>query len=176
LKLQTDDRSVIDLTRAQREALARSGPRSVPLPGGLTGWCVRRSDDCLCAAVATATQTPIDQVPDPHIDERLAAGDRPGELCSKMWADLSAWARDRGTPLRSWPDPSACRGLWIGLAPHPFPAAMPPFSEHCLVMLDDTILWDPNAAGGLPGLRAKVFSRMHITAGISFPAQQGRMG
>jgi hypothetical protein len=172
VKLEVTPGSVVDLTRQQQrfaaDAKRRDGCASVPLPNGLRGWTVQRSDQCLQAAVATATQTPLDQVPDAHIDERLAAGADDDELAGQVFGDLERWAHGRGLEMLfeelAVPQP----GLWIGLVKlRNF--GMTLFADHCLVLAGDTIAWDPCA--GIPvgrGLRVKIYSRLDITASVVF--------
>ena len=47
------------------------------------------------------------------------------------------------------------------------------FRDHCLVMRDDRVLFDPAAAHEVPrGMRLRLYERMDVTAGIRFGQYQ----
>jgi len=57
-----------------------SGARVVRLGEGELGYCMNpaRLDDCLRPCIATVLQVPVEQVPDPRLDDRHAArGEEP---------------------------------------------------------------------------------------------------
>jgi hypothetical protein len=117
-------------------------PRTCELPDGTTGYFVRlpRLDDCFSAAVATVLQVPIDDVPDPRIDERLRAGDEPHEIDGQAWNALDDWLAARRLRIVLHRIVPACRRRWIGVVPFPGD-----FQHHCLVMAGDQLLFDPQA-------------------------------
>jgi hypothetical protein len=55
---------------------------TVTLSDGKTGYLERpgRADDCLAACLATCLHVPIREVPDPRLDERVAAGESVQEI------------------------------------------------------------------------------------------------
>ena len=104
------------------------------------------------AAIATLLNTPIDDVPDPNLDARIAAGAAPAKL------DREAHGRTpgRGSP-RAWLAPEAARsppvdrGAWIGVSP-----GEGPFGDHCTVMCLDRIVLDPASNWPTPpGMRGR---------------------
>jgi hypothetical protein len=87
---------------------ARLGYFRSPLPDGTYGYLQRRGDDCLRAALATAIQTPITEVPDLRADELAAAGMDPEEIQRIAVQNHRAVARtqrldDHGTRRHSAP-------------------------------------------------------------------------
>lgn len=178
MKLQTNSESTIELSSQQQRFAKLTHKRdgqAVPLPNGDTGWCVRRSDDCLAAAVASLLQVPIDQVPDPNLDASIAAGANADELATQMWSDLSRWAQDRGLQMTYHEQVPVDADRWIGIIPM-FGFGLAAFADHCVVcMRDGTILFDPTCNVTVrPGLRLKTYQRLDIKAGISFQPATAR--
>ena len=115
------------------------------LEDGTIGYRVRvpRTDDCFAAALATVLQVPIGEVPDPRIDERLAAGESPEEITSSAWDGLYEWLDRRGLRMIVHEKVPANRRRWIGIVPW-----RGDFNDHCLVMRMDRLLFDPAYLGG----------------------------
>jgi hypothetical protein len=75
--------------------------QTVPLPGGEVGYTMEpgRPDGCLAPCIATILQTPVEEVPDPRVDERRASAPAavPDDLIVELaWTILDAWLADRG--------------------------------------------------------------------------------
>jgi hypothetical protein len=60
------------------------------------------TDTCFQASIATATQIPIEQVPDLDLDARLARGEDPNQISRSSWERIDAWARKRGLVPIFW--------------------------------------------------------------------------
>jgi len=120
----------------------RRGP-GVRLADGTSGYYARRGrgDDCFAAALATCLQVPIGQVPDPRIDERLAAGESADEIEASAWQALGEWLEARGFRMVEHAEPASDRERWIGVVP--FPGN---FNAHCLVMARGKVLSSRAAA------------------------------
>jgi hypothetical protein len=137
------------------------------LADGTRGYFVRlpRTDDCLAAALATCLQVPIDQVPDPRIDERLAAGETPEEIILSAEAELARWLDRLGLRMiihRKIP-PRARR--WIGVVP-----IDGDFNSHCLVMSGAGVLFDPTRFDGSEQRGMRVFRAEDVGYGLGFQA------
>lgn len=115
-------------------------PATMRLADGTLGYYVRwpRKDDCFAAAIATCLQVPIEEVPDPRLDERVAAGEPVVEIDDSVWDDLYAWLDIRGLRMILHHKVPAARRRWIGVIP--IPGA---FMSHCLVMTRREVLFDP---------------------------------
>jgi hypothetical protein len=128
-----------------RDELARAvlGGK-IRLGDGSTGYYIRlpRTDDCWAAAIATCLQVPIEEVPDPRLDEKVNAGEDPEEVNRSAWEDMHSWLEERGLRMvihrKSFP-----RGRWVGVtrAMSTKPAGW--FASHCLVMVGNALLFDP---------------------------------
>ena len=145
-----------------RSPLVHLAPRTTRLSDTTTGYYVRpgRLDDCWQAALATCLQVPIGDVPDTRIDERLRAGEEPGEI-SRSWAEeLPGWLTARGLRIvehtRRLP---VERPRWIGVVPF---AGM--FNDHCLVMSRGEVLFNPTGDSGL----FRAFGPRDVKWGYSF--------
>lgn len=116
------------------------GRATVSLRDGTIGFFPHglRADQCWASCVATCLQVPLDLVPDPRIDERLHAGQRPEEINRSAWQDFVEWARLRGLSIVYWPEPPVRAARWIGQVR--FDGY---FNDHCLVMAGDQVLFDP---------------------------------
>lgn len=108
--------------RQKQPATASSGisptePRRFQLDGGEVGYGVDpfRLDDCLTAAIATAVQVDVAQVPDLRLSKRFAAGEDPAEISRSSWERLAHWAARRGLALVSHDELPADRERWIGV-------------------------------------------------------------
>lgn len=117
----------------------KAGYFRAALRDGSWGWLQRRTDDCLSAAVASLLQIPMHQVPDLHIDRRLAqTGDlERAEL--EVWGEMLAWAERRGLTIVFHSTPPVWAKRWIGIVPQDGA-----FSDHCLVMAGRDALFDPS--------------------------------
>ncbi len=146
--------------------LAVNARRTKRLKDGTVGWCVRapRMDDCFAAAIATCLQVPIDQCPDPRLDERLAAGDTADEVDRDAREELAAWLADRDLRLvKHHRVPLAQVRRWIGIVP--MPGA---FADHCLVLDRGRVIFDPTLE--VDARPVRLFGPHHVKFGYSFRA------
>jgi len=136
-------------------------PLTRRLADGTTGYLVRfpRTDDCFAAALATCLQVPIERVPDPCIDERLRAGDKPDDIDRDAKAELARWLTRRGLRMIVHTTVPANRCRWIGVV-----ALEGLFVSHSMVMSFDEVLFDPTLDFG----PVRLWSACHVTYGISF--------
>lgn len=100
-----------------------------------------RGDDCFPAAIATALQHPIEQVPDLRIDARIAAGEDPVTVSRSSWLRIDRWARELGFVLTIHDEVPVARDRWVGVCPDPAGSWM--LGDHCLVMSRERLLFDP---------------------------------
>jgi hypothetical protein len=123
--------------------------RSRRLPDGTVGYYARlpRTDDCWAAAVATCLQVPIEEVPDPHLDQQVRDGEDPEEIARLAWEDMDIWLSRRGLRMVRHRKLPAARRRWIGVAPAPGI-----FQDHCVVMSGPDYLFDPCDHPALAGL------------------------
>jgi len=137
------------------------------LADGSLGYFVRtgREDDCFAAAIATVLQVPIGQVPDPRIDERLAAGEAAAEIDRSAQRELARWLTRRGLRMAVHRSVPASRRRWIGVVPMPGD-----FMNHCLVMSRETVLFDPATAA--EGVR--IFGLEDVRQALSFQSTTKR--
>lgn len=112
---------------------------TVELADGTVGYTVRRVDDCLAAAIATTLQVPIEEVPDPHVRERIRGGEDPAEINDQSAQVLKSWLADHGLRMVVHRRVPAARRRWIGIVPHSWW-----FHSHCMVMRFGEILFDPS--------------------------------
>lgn len=149
---------------------------AAPGTGDEVGYCMAafRGDDCLQAAIATATQVPIEAVPDLDLARRLEAGGDPEEISADCWDRLDRWAAARGTVMAFHDDVPAPRDRWVGVVTwQPFGVTPEGFSDHCLVMSHDRLVFDPSCGVQAPrGMAAMHFSPDRITYGISFDREE----
>ena len=131
-------RLVMDVLRAG----AASG--TSPLGDGTTGWHMRRTDDCQSAALATLLQVPLSEVPDAHIDERLARGETVEHVDRTSWDQMLRWLEGRGLKLIRHGRPPTHLPRWLGIVPNPAP-----FQGHTLVMARSRVLFDPAVKPGI---------------------------
>ena len=180
--------------RAQR----RGPPRDIMrLKDGTLGYGVDpvRWDDCFRAAVATATQVHVDQVPDLRLEERFRAGADPHEISSSSWERIAHWADSRGLQLVFHETVPVDRERWIGVCQATLMQTEMlllagylgygdelkhvarevderPFSDHCLILSHDRVIFDPAASVAAPhGSRVKTWEADDVTYGISFDPQ-----
>ena len=115
-------------------------PRSTRLRDGSVGFYGRlpRTDDCQAAALATVLQVPIEEIPDPNVDERLLAGEDPAEIHRSAYAELEAWLERRRLRAVLHRKVPAARSRWLGVVP-----LGGWFENHCLVMVRGEVLHDP---------------------------------
>jgi hypothetical protein len=162
----------------------------VQLRDGLVGYCMQpdRPDDCLRPAVATATQIPVEQVPDPRLGQRSEAGDHTEDIARETWERLTAWLNGRGLDLKFHESVPVPLERWIGVVdvgtkPEDEEAAyyrrwgvVAPrgeFQTHCVVMSHDSILLDVAASMWIPSNMRWAMRQWHPTDvkwGISFPS------
>jgi hypothetical protein len=150
-------------TRAQRliiDTLQAGGPPppTSRLPDRSTGYAMRRTDDCLQAAVATCLEIPMSDVPDSHIDDMLARGASVAAVDRAAWEQLTAWLASRGLAPVEHDKPPTHLKRWIGIVP-----AAQAFQSHSLVMAGTKILFDPAVRPGV-----KTFYPWEVTRGLSF--------
>jgi hypothetical protein len=144
-----------------------------PRAGDEVGYCMDpyRYDDCFQAAVATATQTPIEQVPDLELDRRLREGADFTELNRMAWERIGEWADSRGLRLHIHGRVPAARRRWIGVVVVEGDRAR--FNDHCLVMDHDRLVLDPMCSvRPPPGTRLRIFHPNEISYGISFDPKE----
>jgi hypothetical protein len=142
--------------------------KPVRLPDGTLGYPVRapRSDDCMAAALATCLQVPIDEVPDPRLDERLEAGEPVDEINESASQELLNWLADRGLERVLHSTMPVAQKRWIGIVPMPGT-----FNNHCLVMAGNDLLFDPvdpRQSGEMNGRRLRAFGADDVRYGFSF--------
>lgn len=126
-----------------------------------------RGDDCFPAAVATALQVPIEQVPDLRIDARIAAGEDPVTVSRSSWLRIDRWARELGFVLTIHDEVPVARDRWVGVCPDPAGSWM--LGDHCLVMSRERLLFDPSVSVVQPPGRTLVrFGPEQVAYGISF--------
>lgn len=138
-------------------------------PGGEVGYAMDpwQTDNCLSAALATATQIPIEQVPELKLDKRHARGEDPDEVTRSTWARIADWAEKQGlNPLYHEHVPVDLP-RWIGVVPEFFDDN--PYGDHCLVMSYDRLVFDPaSSMVAPPGMKVKQFHPNQIVYGLSF--------
>jgi hypothetical protein len=150
--------------RAIEQVYGSAPKHVVPLADGSLGYRTRRDDDCFAAALATCLQIPIEQVPDPQIDRRLAVGESAAEIVDSMNEELRSWLADRGLAMVTHHKVPPPRRRWIGIVP-----IRGDFQDHCLVFDRDQLLFEP------AGWRAAVPLRLrHVAWGISFQSIRTR--
>jgi hypothetical protein len=143
---------------------------AAPGPGDEIGYGMRplRLDECLRAAVATATQIPIEQVPDLRLDDRLRRGDRSQDISRDGWSRIETWAGTKGLTLKLWPKTPAQRERWIGVCA----GAGEVFGDHCLVMCHNRVVFDPACSiAPPPGTALAAYSPESIVYGLSFESE-----
>lgn len=145
------------------------------------------TDDCLRAAIATATQVPIEEVPALTLDQRLDRGEGPDEISRTTWQTIDRWADDRG--LEGWfhEDVPVSRRRWIGVIATDHQVSVfidaagqvvpdeesATFNDHCLVMSHEDLVFDPSCSVKLPpGMRMMAYDPSEITYGISFDRKE----
>ena len=137
---QTSPASVDDDPAPPRPVvISVGGSIGVRLRNGDVGYLQTRTDDCLRASVASALQVAPRDVPDPHIDRRLQAGEEPEAISRSMWGELAEWAAERGLQAEISSVLPRSRHRWIGVVP----AKGLTFGDHTLLMERDRLLWDP---------------------------------
>ncbi|MEK6273356.1 MAG: hypothetical protein AABM42_12055 [Actinomycetota bacterium] len=165
----------------------------MPGPNDQVGYAMDpfREDDCFQAAIATATQVPIEQVPDLDIDRQLEEGVDPLTIDELGWQRIERWAGKRGLELRFWDELPVPRERWIGvsrldqgLLRQIFLASGDPptprlhgdeylFFDHCQVMADDQLVFDPVCSQSPPpGHTHKAYSISEMVYGISFERKE----
>jgi hypothetical protein len=136
----------------------------IVLADGRTAWRQEREDDCLRPCIATIMQVPIWAVPDPRIDERLAAGHDPDAIAREARAALDAFLA--GHDLRAvWHRDVPLEGDWIGVSP-----GAGRFADHTVLMRGEAIVFDPAEGFPVPdGYKVAPITR--ISAGITLEAR-----
>jgi hypothetical protein len=152
----------------------------VQLDGGEVGYCMdpARTDDCFQAAIATAVQVPIEQVPDLRLDRRVAAGDDPEEINRESWVRLEAWLLGRGLRIVVHETVPVERDRWAGVClgrPDAeaglrdgygeFVWRDNPFRDHCLVMTHGDVFFDP--AVSVPCPPGKTWRRWYCPTSVT---------
>jgi hypothetical protein len=161
-----------------------------PQPGDEIGYGMHpyRTDDCLQAAIATATQVPIEQVPSLDLHERRERGEDPEEISRDCWERIDRWATKRSLALTFWDQVPPARDRWIGVVlaeagDHAYAVeggrlvlsdTSGAFNDHCLVMSWDRLVFDPSCSIKLPpGLDTEIYDTSQIGYGISFDGKEG---
>ena len=138
--------------RGSRALGKKLGYYEMQLRDGTLGYSMRRADDCFQAAIASALQVPMPEVPDWRLDEHLAAGKDPEAIGRSAWLTMIRWADRRGLTIVIHTEPPISERRWIGIVP-----ATGTFDDHCLVMSRREILHDPmsflpnSSSGHQPG-------------------------
>jgi hypothetical protein len=164
---------------------------ATPGPGDEIGYAMHPylTDDCFRAAVATATQVPIEQVPDLKLDRRLSQGEDPDEISQTSWERIESWGAKRGLALRFWDEVPVPRRRWIGvvksLATGQLSSSIDEygnvslsegaggFHDHCLIMDHERLVFDPAVAvKPPPGFQGLNFRPEQISYGISFESKE----
>ena len=146
----------------------------VQLDDGSVGYTMdpTRRDDCFRAALATLLGVPVEQVPDPRLDERLEAGEDPEEINRETWARLDAWLAGRALRLVLHHDalPVDC-DRWIGVARAPDPDDI--FGDHCLVLSRDQVIFNPSISLEVPrGMQIERPTLANIAYGITCDSKE----
>lgn len=133
-----------------------------------------RTDDCLRAAIATATQIPIEQVPDLSLDQRLERGEDQDEISRTSWIRIEEWAASLGLRMKLWEEVPVPKERWIGISTFTGDSEddddeATVFGDHCLVMRRDDVLFNPNCTVvAPPGTKLLHPALDSITYGLSF--------
>lgn len=140
------------------------------------------TDDCLAAAIATATQIPIQQVPDLNLNQQLLGGVDREEISRAGWARIEEFASERGMQMVFHDRVPVARRRWIGvIVPPPdsytvgrsglVPAGA--FSDHCLVMCHDRLVFNPACKIRTPpGYEMPPYDPKQIRYGITFDQKE----
>jgi hypothetical protein len=120
-----------ELRRYVVQLAFRTGPSAI-------SWRWPRGDDCWAAAVATCLQVPIDEVPDPRIDARLAQGATPAEIDTSAQQEMKRWLKSRGLRMVFHREVPPDLPRWLGVVP-----LAGEFNSHSMVMSHDKVLFDP---------------------------------
>ena len=165
--------------------LTEDGPDfdGVPEAGDEIGYCMDpwRGDDCFQAAIATAAQIPIQEVPDLALKKQLREGGDPEEISRAAWTRIAEFAYERGLRLVFHKRVPVARLSWIGVIVVPggrsyvagpsglILAGDAGFRNHCLVMRHDQLVFDPACSvQSPPGYAVESYDPTQITYGISF--------
>jgi hypothetical protein len=152
---------------AAQAGMPRENNRSMTtLRDGTVGYFSRRPDDCFASALASCLQVDIADVPDAHIDERLAAGESPDEINRRMWGEITEWLERRNLTMITHPEPPTDCARWIGVVEVPGH-----FNSHCLVMVQGEHIFDPSTVARADGRQVRLFGAERVTRGLSFEAQ-----
>lgn len=143
---------------------------STTLEDGSRGYFARRPDDCWRATVATALRMQLHHVPDPHLDERLAAGEAPEDIDRSAQAEFARWLKGAGWRMVLHKRLPLTNERWIGVVPWPGW-----FRSHALVMTRDEVLHDASlwerewdAAEGLTARNVVRWTVRNVKWGYSF--------
>lgn len=155
---------VVRLTEAGVDSSTR------PRLGDEIGYCMDpwRYDDCLQAAVATATQVPIQNVPALELHKQFCQGADPDAISRDAWARFEQFASGRGMQMVFHDTVPAARRRWIAVAVRP-----KLFGDHCFVMSHDRLLFDPGISlRRPPGRELRRYRPTEIAYGISFDPKE----
>lgn len=142
------------------------------IEGNEIGYGMYRDDTCLQAAIATAAQIPIQELPDLMMDQRLAEGESVDEINRASWALMESWLGERGLCMRFHDRVPVSLRRWIGVVGYPtrapVGAGLTQFMDHCLVMSFNRIVFDPlGPTTPPPGYQARKWRAADVTYGIS---------
>lgn len=131
-------------------------------------------DDCFRAAIATATQIPIGKVPDLRLHCRLVEGEDPDKINAESWQRIARWLDGRGLRLTRHDSVPVDRERWVGVVTVPSGFSRGnPFTDHCLVMSYDRVIFDPAANAQAPeGMRPRAWESTDVTYGLSFDPKE----
>jgi hypothetical protein len=149
---------------------------AAPRPGDEIGYGMEplRTDDCLQTAIATATQIPIEEVPDLQLDRRLRRGEDVDVISRTSWERIARWASERGLTAMFWAEDElpVPRDRWIGVAVVGAVSTVK-FNDHCLVMCHGELVFDPSCSVKVPpGVQRQFCTLNQITYGISFDKEE----
>lgn len=136
---------------------------STTLEDGTIGYYMRRGDDCWPAALATVLQTPLGELPDLNLDQRVELGQNPADISISAWVEIEDWLATRNLRMQLHRRLPITRHRWIGIVP-----VSGDFQSHCLVMTRAQKLFDP--AERIWG-KAGCYEAEHVGYGLSFTRQ-----
>jgi hypothetical protein len=147
-----------------RSLRRRFAQATTQLRDGTTGYYERgaRTDDCWAAAVATCLQVPIGEVPDPQLDRRLQAGEKPDEIDRSARHEFARWLAARSLRMTVHRTLPVRRRRWIGIVTFPGD-----FTDHSLVMTGGEILFDP-VDRAQHSRQVRTFTPSDMSLGYSF--------
>jgi hypothetical protein len=181
--------------------LTEEGPHwgAEPRPDDEIGYGMHpfMADDCMRCAIATATQVPIEQVPNLKIYERVLAKESADEISRSTWDRIIAWAERLELSVMLWErrageepgvvpkDLPDLPHRWVGVVDSPessfviddgqvVSASESCLGGHCLVMGSrGQVIFDPACSvKPPPGMKLHRFFAQDVSYGISFQKEE----